>query len=186
MNLTQTVTQVLAILVLASDIALVASLLLFLFVARGKLSKLVKFPVFSSIARNARILAFVVALVAMLGSLFFSEIAGFEPCKLCWYQRIVMYPMVLLLGLAIAKTDKKNIIDYCLGLSGIGAIIATYHYWLQRGGNEFIPCSTVGYSVSCAKTFDMSYGYITIPFMALTAFLLIFSAMLLSRSYRRN
>lgn len=182
MNLTPVVTQILATLTLASDIALVASLFIFLFVARGKLTRFIKIPVFSTIAQNARSLSFIVALVSMLGSLFFSDIAGFEPCKLCWYQRILMYPQVLLLGFAIAKDDRKHIIDYCLGLSGLGVIIATYHYWLQRGGNEFIPCSTVGYSVSCAKTFVMSYGYITIPFMALSAFLLIFCAMMLMRA----
>lgn len=179
MNFTPTVTQILATLTLASDTALLLALLAFIFIASGNLAKLVKIPTFALIATNARILSFVVALVAMMGSLFYSDVAGFEPCKLCWYQRIVMYPMVLLLGIAIAKNDRKNIVDYCLGLSGIGAVIAAYHYYLQRGGNEFIPCSTVGYSVSCSQFFTMSYGYITIPFMALTAFLLIFCAMTL-------
>lgn len=185
MNLTQTVTQILATLTLVSDIALIAGVLLFIFV-HGNLKKLLKINIFGVMAKNARILSFIVALTAMLGSLFYSDIAGFEPCKLCWYQRILMYPMVLLLGMAIAKNDRKNIVDYCLWLSGIGAAIASYHYYLQRGGNEFIPCSTVGYSVSCAKTFVMSYGYITIPVMALTAFLLIFSAMLLQKLLNKS
>lgn len=167
----QTVTQILATLTLVSDVVLVLGLVVFL----------IKRDSLRVIAKNARVLSFIVALVAMLGSLYYSDIAGYTPCKLCWYQRIVMYPMVLLLGMAIVKGDKKNIIDYCLGLSGVGAVIAAYHYWLQRGGNEFIPCSTVGYSVSCSQFFSMSYGYITIPVMALTAFLLIFSAMLLLR-----
>ena len=174
-------TLVLATLTLFGNIGLITGLLIFVFVAKGKISSLAKIPVFSIIAKNARALSLIVALTATLGSLYYSDIAGFSPCKLCWYQRIVMYPMVLLLGMAIVKGDKKNIIDYCLGLSGIGALIAAYHYWLQRGGNEFIPCSTVGYSVSCSQFFSMSYGYITIPMMALTAFLLIFSAMMLHR-----
>lgn len=165
----------LATLTFLADVTLVLSLLIFL--ASGSTANLLKIKLYAVIAQNARLLAFIVALTAMLGSLYFSDIAGFAPCTLCWYQRIAMYPMVFLLGIAIAKNDRKNIVDYCLALSAIGAIIAGYHYWLQRGGSEILPCSAVGYSVSCSQTFTMSYGYITIPVMALTAFLMIFSVM---------
>src|SRR3972149_8131761 len=122
-------------------------------------------------------LALIVSLTATLGSLFYSEIAGFEPCKLCWFQRILMYPMPLLLSLAIWKKD-KSINDYLITLSGIGIVIAFYHYYLQRGGQSILPCSTIGYSVSCSNSFVMELGYITIPLMAATAFLLIIVLML--------
>lgn len=167
----------LATLTLLSDIALILSLLILL--SGGSIKNLLKIKLYRTIAQNARILSFIVALTSMLGSLYFSDIAGFAPCTLCWYQRIAMYPMVFLLGIAIARNDRKNIVDYCLALSAIGAIIAGYHYWLQRGGSQVLPCSAVGYSVSCTQTFTMSYGYITIPVMALTAFLLIFISMIL-------
>ena len=124
-------------------------------------------------------LALIVSLTATLGSLYFSEIAGYEPCKLCWYQRILMYPQVLLLSVSILR--REFFIKWHLtGLSILGAVIAAYHYYLQWGGNPLVPCSTVGYSVDCAKTFILEFGFISIPFMALTAFLLITLLMLFS------
>ena len=121
-------------------------------------------------ARFALPAAFIVALIATAGSLFYSEIAGYTPCELCWFQRILMYPQVILLGVALAVKDQK-IMRYILWLSGIGAFIALYHYLIQLG---FLPgaCDVSGYSVSCSHRFVLEYGYITIPMMALTAFLL--------------
>lgn len=116
---------------------------------------------------------FVVALIATCGSLFYSEIAGYEPCKLCWIQRIFMYPQVLLLGMAWWRKERW-MLPYVSVLSAVGGVIAGYHYLLQRGVAPAIPCSAVGYSVDCAKVFVMQYGYITIPLMAFTAFALIF------------
>ena len=122
---------------------------------------------------NAVLFALIVALIATSGSLFYSEIAGYEPCKLCWFQRIFMYPQVLLLGLALWKKEGKQIAPYSVLLSSIGALIAGYHYLLQLDLVPSLPCSAVGYSVSCSQRFVMQFGYITIPLMAFTAFLLI-------------
>lgn len=116
---------------------------------------------------------FLIALVSTLGSLTYSDILGYEPCKLCWLQRILMYPQVILLSLAIYKKEQKAILDYSLVLSIVGAIIALYHYLLQLGWVPELACSAVGYSVSCAQRFVMQFDYITIPMMALTAFLMI-------------
>lgn len=133
--------------------------------------------------KQAYVLAFLVALVSMLGSLYYSEIALFTPCKLCWYQRILMYPQVLLLGIAYAKKD-ASIALYSLILSIFGFSIALYHYLLQIGTvDEILPCTTVGYSVSCSEKFVMTFGYITIPMMSLSAFLLIALLMIV---YRRK
>lgn len=123
-------------------------------------------------AKHTLFFAFLVALTATLGSLFYSEVAGYEPCRLCWYQRILMYPQTLLLGMAWVKRD-RNIRDYCLVLSGLGAALAAYHYSLQLNVISGVSCPVVGYSVSCSQRFAMEYGYVTIPLMALTAFLLI-------------
>ena len=128
-------------------------------------------------AKHALVFSFTVALVVTLGSLFYSEITGYEPCKLCWFQRILMYPQVILLVLALLKKD-NGIVLYSLSLSFIGALIAGYHYLLQFGIAPSIGCSAVGYSVDCAKRFIMGFGYITIPMMSLTSFLLIISFML--------
>ncbi|MBI2459065.1 MAG: disulfide bond formation protein B [Parcubacteria group bacterium] len=129
-------------------------------------------------AKRALIFSFIVALMATLGSLFYSEIAGYEPCKLCWFQRILMYPQAIILGLAWLKKD-YNIALYSLVLSSLGALIAAYHYLLQIGLAPAIGCSAVGYSISCAQRFVMRFGYITIPMMSLTAFLLIIGFMII-------
>ena len=121
---------------------------------------------------NYLVLAFILALAAVSGSLFYSEIAGYEPCKLCWFQRIFMYPQVFLFGLALYKKD-RGIAPYSLLLSIIGAVIAAYHYLLQLDIAPSLPCSAVGYSVSCSQVFVMNFGYITIPLMSLTVFSLI-------------
>lgn len=123
--------------------------------------------------------AWVVALIATLGSLFYSEIAHFTPCLLCWYQRIFMYPQVILLGLAILKKD-AGIALYSLVLSIIGAFLAGYHYLLQLGITP-APCAAVGYSSACSERFVMTFGYITIPMMAFTAFLLLIACMITVR-----
>ncbi len=122
--------------------------------------------------KHALLLTFLIALTTTLGSLFYSDVAGYEPCKLCWYQRIFMYPQVIVLGIALMMRDAKARV-YSVTLSSIGALIAGYHYLLQLGIAPNIPCSAVGYSVSCAKNFVMNFGYITIPLMSLTAFALI-------------
>ena len=135
--------------------------------------------IFSSVIRrkignNALLFSFIVALTATAGSLIFSEILKLEPCKLCWFQRIFMYPQVVLLGLALFKKD-KNIASYSIALSIIGAIIAVYHYFLQISVVSKSFCSAIGYSASCTDTFAPIFGYITIPMMSLTAFLMIIS-----------
>lgn|SRR3989338_2548579 len=124
------------------------------------------------IGNHAITLAFVVALTATLGSLWYSEVLKYDPCKLCWLQRIFMYPQALLFGIALWQKDKEMLL-YGMIFSAIGGLIAGYHYLLQLGVVPEGSCSTVGYSVSCAKRFVMQFGYITLPLMALSAFLLI-------------
>ncbi|WP_026675493.1 disulfide oxidoreductase [Alkalihalobacterium bogoriense] len=114
--------------------------------------------------------AWAISVIATAGSLYFSEIVGYIPCELCWYQRIAMYPLVVLLGIAVVKKDYKQAI-YGLGLSTIGIIIATYHYLLQK-----VPALSVTDScgvIPCTGQYINWLGFITIPFLALTAFILI-------------
>lgn len=131
---------------------------------------------------NQRVLliSFVVVTVATLGSLTYSDIIGYDPCKLCWIQRIFMYPLVILLGMAIYKKE-RTILKYVLTFSVVGALIAVYHYLLQLGVAPALPCSAVGYSASCSQRFVMEFGYITIPMMALTAFLMVIVSILASK-----
>lgn len=127
------------------------------------------------IGKSAVLVSFIVALVATLGSLLYSEVIGYEPCKLCWFQRIFMYPEVIILGILLWKRGEARTaaVDESIVLSAIGAVIAGYHYLLQAGIAPALPCSATGYSVSCSERFVMSFGYITIPLMTFTAFVLI-------------
>lgn len=113
------------------------------------------------------------ALVAVLGSLFYSEIMGFVPCELCWIQRIFMYPLVLIYGVAMIKRDVSVALPGLI-MSGIGMFISTYHYLLQK-----LPAlQEVGGScgpVPCNLQYVNYFGFITIPFLAGTAFIVIFT-----------
>ena len=119
-------------------------------------------------------LGFLVSLVATLGSLFYSDILGYNPCKLCWYQRIFMYPQVILFLVAIKSKKNWSIVWNSLVLSVIGGLIAGYHYLMQVGVVSEGGCDVVGYSAKCSEYFGLSYGFITIPFMSLVAFVLLF------------
>ncbi|MGF9713898.1 disulfide bond formation protein B [Paenibacillus sp. JMULE4] len=121
--------------------------------------------------------AWIVSVVATSGSLYFSEVLGFIPCDLCWYQRIFMYPLSVILGIA-AYYNEKSLKKYVLPLSIIGGSISLYHYMLQKipGFVEIKPCTQ---GVPCNVDYIDWLGFITIPFLALTAFLLIIMCMLL-------
>lgn len=131
-----------------------------------------KYPAFLRfIARHSLAFAFAVALTATSGSLFYSQVMHFPPCELCWYQRIFMYPLVLIFGLALAKRKDFRAVDYALVLAGAGFFISLYHnvLYYSNGGLSAL-CDIMGTSVSCIKRYIFELGYITIPLMALTAF----------------
>jgi len=122
--------------------------------------------------KKAFFLAFIVVLASAIGSLVYSNVIGYDPCELCWLQRTMMYPQVIILGMALLKKDYKTG-DYSIALSIVGAFIAGYQYLLQIGVAPVIPCSAFQNSSPCSERFVMQYGYITIPLMALSAFVLI-------------
>ncbi|MBI5089037.1 MAG: disulfide bond formation protein B, partial [Actinobacteria bacterium] len=76
-------------------------------------------------------LAWLVAATCMFGSLYFSEHAHFEPCKLCWYQRIAMYPLVVVLLVGNLRRDRDHVVWYAAPLAGIGILISIYHYVIE-------------------------------------------------------
>ena len=121
-------------------------------------------------------ISFLTVFLATLASLYYSDVVGYEPCRLCWYQRIFLYPQVILFPIAFWKKD-KTITIYSMALSGIGAVIAGYQSLLQMGLVPNLPCSAA--LISCSQRFVFTYGFITIPLMAFTAFALIFILMLL-------
>lgn len=116
-------------------------------------------------------LAWITALVATVGSLFFSEVMQLPPCVLCWYQRIAMYPLVVVIGAGILMRDVR-VKFYALPLALIGLAISVYHNLLYYGilPESITPCTQ---GVSCTSRQIEWLGFITIPLMALTAFVSI-------------
>ncbi|WP_099363480.1 disulfide oxidoreductase [Fredinandcohnia onubensis] len=121
-------------------------------------------------------MAWLVSVVATLGSLYFSEIRGFIPCELCWYQRILMYPLALILGIGTFQSD-FSVKKYVLPLSVIGWCISLFHYLEQKvpGFAEIKPCV---HGVPCTTEYINWFGFITIPFLAFIAFTIIIVMML--------
>ncbi|MBD8499854.1 disulfide oxidoreductase [Paenibacillus arenosi] len=123
-------------------------------------------------------MAWIVALVATAGSLYMSEILLWEPCKLCWLQRIFMYPLVLLLGIAAYRND-HSIIVYALPFPIIGGGISIYHYLLQKVESFALKMGPCKVGVPC--NFDYLEGWLTIPMLALIAFILIILLLVVGR-----
>ena len=144
---------------------LVIAVLIFYFVfLKKKELKLFKF-----VSRSTIPLAFFVALAATSGSLYYSVIANFTPCELCWFQRIFIYPQVILLGLAWLKKD-KHIFDYSLVLIGIGILISLYHNYIYYTVQPSNVCSIVA---PCTQQYILGFNYISLPLSALTALILM-------------
>lgn len=120
---------------------------------------------------NGLYLAFVVALVATLGSLYFSEIREFVPCVMCWYQRILMYPLTVLLAIAAVRKD-YTIVYYIVPLTVMGMLLSSYHYLTQKVPYFHHNTGFCG-STPCNEIYVNYFGFVTIPFLSLTAFILV-------------
>jgi len=119
-------------------------------------------------------LAFIVSAVATGGSLFFSEIAGFVPCELCWYQRICMYPLSIITLLAALANDHR-VARYLLPLPVFGAGVSIYHLLVENGVVEQAHGCLISAPGGCATKWINEFGYVTIPGLALTGFALCFA-----------
>lgn len=129
-------------------------------------------------------LSWVVALVATTGSLYFSEVVDYIPCELCWYQRIAMYPLVLVLFLAMLRNDRR-IWPYALALSVAGLVVSIYHYQLEWFPEQSTICSKTA-SVPCTVVWFRHWEVGTIPFLAGSAFLVIITVLLLAARNERR
>ena len=124
-------------------------------------------------------IAFLVAGTAMAGSLYFSEVADFIPCRLCWFQRICMYPLALLTLLAALANDYR-IARYLLPLPVIGAGFSVYHLLVENGVVHETQGCRISAPGGCAIKWIDEFGYVTIPTLALTGFALVFAFLLLA------
>ena len=113
-------------------------------------------------------IAFLVAGTSMAGSLYFSEVADYIPCNLCWYQRIAMYPLAVILLVAAIRRD-RSVRWYVGPLAAIGALVSTYHYLV-----EWFPSlesnGVCDFNVPCTTPWFRELGFVTLAFMALCGF----------------
>lgn len=116
-------------------------------------------------------IAWAASVIAMFGSLYFSEIKQYEPCHLCWYQRILMYPLVLILGLAVVKKDYRTMY-YSRWMASVGALLSAYHYSLQKVPFMTENAPSCG-RIPCTAQYINWLGFISIPLLAFTAFVII-------------
>ncbi len=181
----QTVSTVLAVLALLVQVLLVGLALLALAAvvsprARGWLVELRE-----TLLGTELWLAWAIALVATLGSLYFSEIADFPPCRLCWFQRIAMYPLAVVLLVAALRRDFRGAALYGLAFPVLGAGVAIYHVYIEHNPEaESQACRAGG--APCSVKWIEELGYITIPVLALTAFLAILALLLIALARARS
>ncbi|MBF0194459.1 MAG: disulfide bond formation protein B [Magnetococcales bacterium] len=122
-------------------------------------------------------LCWLIAVISMLGSLFFSEVMNVTPCVLCWYQRIAIYPLVFILPMALFPLDTK-IAKYVLPLPVIGWFLALFHVALTKGyiPKNIQPCAK---GVPCSQISIEWLGFLSIPVMSLLSFSVIIGLLLL-------
>lgn len=120
----------------------------------------------------------ITAAIASLGSLYLSEVAHLIPCTDCWYQRIAMYPLAVILGIAAYRRDTVVRV-YVVPIAAIGTLISTYHYLIQWFPRlEANACTT---AVPCTGVWFRVFGFISIPYMALSGFTLVLTLMWVAR-----
>lgn len=110
-------------------------------------------------------LAAAIAFVTTLGSLYYSEIAGYPPCTLCWYQRIAIYPQTIVLGVAALRRDTRVWLT-SVPLAVAGILLSLWHVIIERVPSLAGPCES---SNPCAIKWVAEFGLLTIPTMALVA-----------------
>lgn len=124
-------------------------------------------------SENTLLSMWILAMLATIGSLYYSEVLGFVPCTYCWYQRILMYPLVIIIGVAIAQKDKRVAVTTAI-FSGLGTALAAYHYALQKLSILRDNAPSCGDGVPCTAQYVNYFGFVTIPALSLIAFSLIF------------
>lgn len=126
------------------------------------------------IGRHAVLLSFLSALTAVGGSLFYSEVVGFEPCTLCWWQRVFIFPLAIIFLAALLK-KLNNVFIYAVPLALLALAVSGYHTYFELGGAPLLSCTAEG--GGCDRVYIREFGYITIPTMSLTIslFILLFA-----------
>lgn len=175
---TDTVTLFFALLATLAQLSVVAAAVLAVGSRFSPAVARVRDQVLAQVAPQALGLAAAVATVAMLGSLYLSEVAHYPPCKLCWFQRIAMYPLVVVLGIGAVRKDANARLTGAV-LAGIGACISIWHLLVERYPN--LSSGSCEASNPCSIKWVEEWGYLTIPGMALSGFALILVLLAVAR-----
>ena len=135
------------------------------------------------IKKNARLVIFLLSAASIIATLTLEYVGGLPPCILCWWQRIFMYPVAIISGIAVIKdTDVSDIADYVLAFSLLGGAVALYQHLLQMlPAGSLIPCDAAN---ECAVRSVFELGYITLPWMALSVFAILVLVAFVARPVR--
>lgn len=140
--------------------------------------------VVDAVGPSARRIAGLVAVVATLGSLYYSEVAHYTPCRLCWYQRICMYPLAVVLLVGLVRRDRGGR-AYAWPFVIVGVPLSTYH-WLVERVDLFERTSACSDTAPCSVPWFQTLGFVTLAFMAASAFLLVGVLLLVERAAERR
>lgn len=137
------------------------------------------------IDKHFLVLSFFISLFSSLFPLVYSEVIGFVPCALCWWQRVFMFPTMFMFAVALWDRDRK-VIRFAAPLIAVGFLISAYQnffYYFSDGSN--LPCDASG--VSCYQRLVSEFGgYISIPMMALTAFFALLTLLAVAHFYKKG
>ena len=164
-------------LALFSHIVLIALFLLVIF--RDSFGK----KAIAFLNQRALLIGFLISLGAIAGSLFYSEVLGYEACLLCWWQRVFLYPQLVLFAIALWKNE-RSVFAYSVVLSVFAGVIAAYQSYVYMGGASLLPCTAA--EGGCSKIYVKEFGYITIPMMSLTVVLYYLLLAWINKIYRNS
>lgn len=181
-QLAQTLNHYLSALTIVSAIAVSVATLFVLYFAYNKPETLSKYA--KTLGTCIFPAGFLITLGGMFLTLFYSQVLGYAPCDLCWYQRVFLYPQVFMFAYAWYKKD-RNVLPYTLLLSLLGLAVAVYHHMLQIGFDIMKPCSTAPFAVDCAKPSFIEFGFVTFPFMAVVLFAFLSLLMIASMRFKK-
>lgn len=180
-EITDIVRPVLATLAVASQVLLGLTMLLALVSLVWAPARRLLADLRDTLGPGALWLAWTVAAVATLGSLFFSEISHFIPCRLCWFQRIAMYPLFVVLLVGALRRDVRAAFWYAIVFPVVGAGVSVYHLYIEAHPEAESKSCIIG--VPCSTKWIDEFGYVTMPMLALTAFASVFALLVLARSW---
>lgn len=175
---TDTVTLFFALLATLAQVVVVVAIVVAIGARFSSALARLRDAIVREVGPQALAMAAVVALVCTLGSLYLSEVADFLPCRLCWFQRVAMYPLVVVLGVGAVRKDAGARLTGAI-LAGIGACVSVWHLLIERYPN--LESGSCDPNNPCSFKWVEKFGYLTIPGMALSGFALILVLLAVAR-----